>query len=205
MDREVLERALKEVKTLNDMRVLLAMGLGHLDTYDIQQATGLQKVRVEASVQIARPILRIEEVLNKPILEEAVQIAQAPKRIPPLRVLDYLHSRLNRPLTYTAQEQAAAKTVYARAYEFAHRDQNRAIELIEDCIEAYMSEEYNRFRTSSKPALTLQKQISTYLAALPDKTPLHIWEAERTGKRFRYNHIIDKWELRNDRRVPAAR
>lgn len=196
MTRDEIDELLTLKLSKRELTVYLAMRAGHLEIYDIQQVTGLRRnVVVEAIAQIVQvtnvtPSLRKQGVPKEP--------AQNVQRTPPLRILDFLYRSLGRPLQgeYDPAELTRTKAAYKLAYD-RYRDQEKAVQLIEDCITAHVEADAPWFN-GPLPGKTLQSKVSAYLSVLPDKSPVHIWQAEQAANgrfRYRYDHLrIDsKW------------
>ncbi len=184
MDTALISAALEAKLTANEWKVLAAMALGHLEVYDIQQVTGLQKVRVEAAVQNAQ-VLHNRFNTNT-ITLVPVQNAQTP----PMQLLLYLNQLLVVHTNNPGRDLKAMKTCYLEAYKFTKQSQAEAIQLVKDCMDVYPDD----LKRANYPAPYLITLFKAYLRILPPKPKdRREWEAF-SGKHTRFNPKTKLWE-----------
>lgn len=197
MDKTVVEEALKAKLTANEWKVLAAMSLGHLGTYDIQRVTSLKKYQVETIAQNKHSILRIQDSEESKSFSSSAQNEQRSTLTPPMFFIGLLYEKLGLTLKPRTFELTAAVAAYEIAYKFTGRngkfDQAEAVALLEDCLRYKLTElkHYN-----VRAHMSYFKQVlESYLTSIPEM-PVAIYErAIAKNLRFSYNPNTKQWEV----------
>lgn len=198
MDKELVERALSEKLTANEWKVLAALSLGHREVYDIQQVTGLQRIRINAVVQNAQStnnsLLSLlssrstssSNDTDTPYLHvSTAQFVQSP----PQQLLSYFDNKLRITSSNLARDLKIMKEIYLFSYKNSSQQSLLARRLVKYLVDIY-----------AEKLLTVGAPLPYFFAIVKGYFPIPKapYEIRQTtlalNVEFFYNPLNQQWE-----------